>query len=743
MDKDCWKTNALICRTPNNRKPTVKEINCCRPNLYKTIEETKPEKIFLFGKTALQSIIAGRESVTDIEKWVGRKIPDRKWNTWLYPMYHPAYLIRNPDDNVIFNLFGDHLEEAIRHKPTEPLSVTVRTLHDPYGASIWLEGVNKLPGHPIAFDIETIGLSPYTDKAKILSISFSNTKGLALSFPFFEDRGFQRELRRLLQGPTKKIAHNIKFEDKWILEKCGYQVKNWYWDTMIGAHILDNKPKVSGLKFQGGVKFGYLGYDEKVKKYIKDMSKCPVDDMLHYNGMDSGITYLLYLDQIGGGLGESKGFQLFMEGIQVLNEMEINGIHIDEEYYYQTIKRLSRQVEHITQSIKKDKIIQEKGFEDFNPNSPQQLQKLLFDKLGFKPKKLTPKEQPSVDISVLERINHPIAKKIVQMRKIEKISGTFLSNIMEHSSKGFLHPSFDLHTTRSMRSSASGPNFQNLPKRDEWAQKTVRSGIIPRKGNLLLEVDYSGVEVRIGACNHKDPVMIDYIHDPSTDMHRDQAKELFLKEDVTKEERYLAKNGFVFPEFYGSYFVEIAPNLWKNMSLETRKHLGDNGITNYQRFERHVEMVEKKLWNERFVVYNQWKIDEWEKFQKCGYVDLYTGFRLSGIMRRNQVLNIKIQGPAFHCLLWSAIQTSKYLKKEKMGTVLAGQIHDSMFLDVVPEELETLYPAIRRISCEDIRKEWKWIIVPLDVEATVSEVDGNWFRMKNYEIEEKSVQNRK
>lgn len=732
MDKDCWKTNAIRCRPPNNRTPSLKEINCCKGFLHETLKELKPEKVFTFGKTALQAYMSGRESVTDVDKWIGRMIPDREWECWVYPMYHPAFLIRNGNDDVLFDIFFDQLAAAVEHKPDISTFAphVITQYKDPYSATIYLEGLLTYKGE-VAFDIETIGISPYREGAKILSIAFSNGRSGATAFPMFEDKDFQRTLRKVLQGEMGKIAHNMKFEDKWIAEKLGYRVKNWVADTLVQTHVLDNRAGVTGLKFQGGVRYGLIGYDNAVKKYIKDMSKCPIDDMLYYNGMDAMVTYRLYKD-MQQETQDHKGCALFHEGIQALSQMEMNGIQINTQYYKNSIIRLSKEIKKAKKDIQEHPDITDKWGKEFNPNSVQQLQKFLFHTLGEKPVKETKKGNPSVDISVLESIKHPVIQNIVTMRKLEKISNTFLSNILDNTHNGLLHPSFDLHTARSYRSSSSDPNFQNIPKRDTMAQKIIRTGITARKGRMLMEVDYSGIEVRISACYHQDPAMLSYIHDPSTDMHRDQAKELFLKDEVTKEERYLAKNGFVFPAFYGSYFAEIAPRIWTDLPKDTKKHLADQGITKYRQFETHVQDVEDRFWNERFKVYNQWKKDQWDLFQKRGYIVSHTGFRYPGPMRRNMVLNYPIQGSAFHCLLWSVIQVNKWLKAKKMSTLIAGQIHDSMFLDVVPEELEEVYATVKRIMCIDIRKEWQWIIVPLDIEAMVSDIDGNWYKMKKY-----------
>lgn len=107
-----------------------------------------------------------------------------------------------------------------------------------------------------------------------------------------------------------------------------------------------------------------------------------------------------------------------------------------------------------------------------------------------------------------------------------------------------------------------------------------------------------------------------------------------------------------------------------------------------------------------------------------------TGFRLDGVYRRNEVLNYPIQGSAFHCLLWSLIEIQKELDRQRMKTLLVGQIHDSILGDSPPEELDDFLSLSEEVMTKRLLKEWKWINVPLKVEAEVSGVDESWFNKK-------------
>lgn len=301
------------------------------------------------------------------------------------------------------------------------------------------------------------------------------------------------------------------------------------------------------------------------------------------------------------------------------------------------------------------------------------------------------------------------------------------------------------------------PNFQNIPTRLKWVSELIRPCFIARKDHILVEVDYSGIEVRIAACYHKDPTMLTYIKDPTKDMHRDMAVEIFglSEKQVSKDARYVAKNGFVFPAFYGSYYKQIAPNIWKMMDqlklkiegsetplkdhLRNKFGIKELGACDHEldtepgTFEDRLQKIERNFWDKRFPVYAKWKKTWYESYQKSGGFDFLTGFRVSGFYKRNEVLNLGIQGSAFHCLLWSLIQLQKWLEDTDKQSLIVGQIHDSLILDVYLPELQMVLNTAKRIMTKDLLEAWKWIIVPLDVEVEVCPKGGNWFQKEKWE----------
>ena len=105
MDIDCWKDNAIRCRPPENRKPNKKEILCCKEHIDQTIEELKPEFIWLFGSTAVESYFSNKFSNLKITLWRGLHVPDYEVGAWVLPLFHPSFVKRKEEDRVVQNIF--------------------------------------------------------------------------------------------------------------------------------------------------------------------------------------------------------------------------------------------------------------------------------------------------------------------------------------------------------------------------------------------------------------------------------------------------------------------------------------------------------------------------------------------------------------------------------------------------------------------------------------------------------------
>ncbi len=452
-------------------------------------------------------------------------------------------------------------------------------------------------------------------------------------------------------------------------------------------------------------------------------------------------------------------YKLLHEGTLALADVEANGMRIDRKYLAEVTASIDEKIRASTSKLRKSevyKLWRREFGQKTNLNAGQQLAHVLYNKMGHECITYTKTGKPSTDEEALQDIDDPFVKRYVKRSKLQKLRGTYLAGIHRELNGDRVHVNFNLNVARTYRSSASDFNMQNLPIRDPFMGEIIRKCFIPDDDHVIIEMDYGGIEVCVAACYHKDPTMITYIKDPTKDMHRDCAAEIFMckPEEVGKMERYAAKNMFVFPEFYGSYYLQCAPNLWTAMSrlnLNVKgepmgewmkahgiRHLGntnpkvetDNGGPRPGTFTHHIKKMEAYFWNKQFDVYAAWKKRWYNDYLKEGGFNFYTGFRAMGVFSRNDVINYPVQGAAFHCLLWAMTKLNARLRKYKMKSKIIGQIHDSILASVHKKEIKQYTEMAKEIMLEEIKDTMRWLIVPLKVEAEACEVGESWFEKK-------------
>jgi len=303
--EDCWKTNAVICRPPKNKiEPYM--ISCCRPKLLKTVHNLKPHTIVILGASALESLLfqEWKKNIGPLGRWIGWNIPSAQYNAWLCPTYHPSYILRMGEDKLLLKLFQQHLAKAISLKnkkvvnySVEDLKSQVEVITNPKQAWLKMKSLLEKKGI-LAFDYETTGLKPDKKGQRIVSVSFClNGED---TFACMLDKHNMKILSQiLLKKSLRKVASNIKFEERWTRVTFGHGVRRWYWDTMLAAHVLDNRSKICSIKFQSYIHLGISDYDSHIYPYLytkqpNGMNKIDQVDpkeLLLYNGLDSILEY--------------------------------------------------------------------------------------------------------------------------------------------------------------------------------------------------------------------------------------------------------------------------------------------------------------------------------------------------------------------------------------------------------------------------------------------------------------------
>ncbi len=307
MRRDCWMTNTLICRPPDNRTPSDSEVEYCRPNIVKAIETLKPHIIVPLGGAAVDSVIGWvwKDRTEGIGRWIGWNIPCQKLNAWICPAWHPSYVSRqdtekkNPEVKVIWKSHLKAISELSgrpwKKVPDYPSQVTI--ILDPEEASRHILGMIE-KGGVAAFDYETNCLKPDWDEAEIVSASICLNGDWTIAFPWTGP--VIPAFGRFLRSKIKKIASNFKFEDRWSRRFFGRPVRNWWWCTMTGGHVHDNRRGITGIKFQSFVWLGADSYDDHIKPLLRSQGDSKINrvikeielrDLLLYNGLDSLLEY--------------------------------------------------------------------------------------------------------------------------------------------------------------------------------------------------------------------------------------------------------------------------------------------------------------------------------------------------------------------------------------------------------------------------------------------------------------------
>lgn len=355
----------------------------------------------------------------------------------------------------------------------------------------------------------------------------------------------------------------------------------------------------------------------------------------------------------------------------VLAQMEHIGFYVDKESIRAYGKELEAQVMQLH-----DEIIQEVGYE-FNINSPKQLGEALFGKLGLPHGKKT-KSGWSTNADVLEELRylHPVVDKVLRYRTVAKLKSTYCDGLLKViGPDGRVHSTFNQTETRTGRISSAEPNLQNIPVRTPIGRE-LRKFFAGSGGNLLVDADYSQIELRVLAHVADDAAMKeDFLE--GRDIHTSTAARVFGMpvELVTKEMRSKAK-----AVNFGIVYGIGAFSLSKDIGV-SRKEAGDyikEYLKNYAGVDAYMKRVVEEAKERGYVE---------TLFGRRRYLpELKSGnFNLRSFGER-VARNMPIQGTAADIIKIAMIRVSSRLEKEGLRGRLILQVHDELIVECPPEE---------------------------------------------------------
>lgn len=395
--------------------------------------------------------------------------------------------------------------------------------------------------------------------------------------------------------------------------------------------------------------------------------------------------------------------------IPVLSKMKSSGILTDAE----KLKKLTTLVGDKIEKIEKE-IFKIMG-EEFNPNSHQEVRRVLFEKLkiNYRGLRRTTKGVISTSIPELLKIKkaHPIIEKIIKHRELAKLKSGYLESLPQFVQKDKrIHPDYLITSTATGRLSARNPNLQNIPLENK--EIPLREIFIAPKDYLLVSFDYSQIELRLAAHFSQDENLIKAFREEK-DIHVLTASKIFNTEEekITPEMRNFAKT-INFGILYGMGARSLAENL--ETSLEEAQSFLDGYFIAFPQLLNYIEDVKKEAGENGYVL---------TLFGRKRFIpEIGSGIERIRREGERKAINFPIQGSAADLIKLAMIQINEFLK-DKKDVKLVLQIHDELIFEVKEEAVKKLAPEIKKIM-EQICS----LKVPLKVDIKSGK---NWGALKN------------
>jgi len=581
-----------------------------------------------------------------------------------------------------------------------------------------------------AFDTETTAEDPL--RAELVGMSFSWEEGAGYYIPvaqasslpassenqfsdfFLLDSNFSLKniFAPLLENPHRlKCGQNAKY-DMLVMSRYGVQMQGVVFDTMIASYLLNPTSRQHNLD---ALALEYFNYKKiptsdligKGKNQIT-MRDVPVETVGRYACEDADFTWRLrhcFLPK----LPEAGVNELFekveMPLVAVLADVEKNGVKLDLSF----LKKMSLELEATLGTLITD--IYETAGEEFNLNSPKQLEKILFDKLKLKSSRRT-KTGRSTDADVLERLakDHELPKKLLDYRELSKLKSTYVDALplLVNPYTKRVHTSYNQAIAATGRLSSSDPNLQNIPIRTELGRSIRRAFIPGEKGWKLLDADYSQIELRIVAHLSKDAAMIEAFRNDE-DIHTATAARVFNidPKEMTPDIRRRAKE-----INFGIIYGMGAYGLSQRLGISTDD--AQNFITNYYA---------------QYSGVNAFMMGTIADAHKKGYVttmlnrrrllpDINSDNRRASEFAERTAINTPIQGTAADLIKIAMINIHRRLLKENLRARMILQVHDELVFEAPENELAALSTLVREEMSSAIKLD-----VPIKVDVGVGE---NW-----------------
>lgn len=518
----------------------------------------------------------------------------------------------------------------------------------------------------------------------------------------------QDDIKELLEDDS--IA-KVMFDVKEAIVKLNgrIDIKNISDDTAIAAYLVDPAKNEYTIEKLASEYFGTVIEKPEVKQLsLLDDVETDRSEYLAKCAVALGVLN----ERIGDKIKENGQEKLYNEVelplVTVLAHLEINGFLVDDNQLKEFADKLGEKIDALTNEIYM------LAGEEFNINSPKQLGVILFEKLELKPVKKT-KTGYATNADVLEKLRdkHPIVNFIMEYRQLAKLKSTYCDGLtaVVNPNTHRIHSVFTQTVTVTGRLSSTEPNLQNIPTRTELGRE-IRKMFVAKDGYVLVDADYSQIELRVLAHIANDETMINAFRN-NEDIHAVTASQVLgiPLEDVTKEQRSSAK-AVNFGIVYGIGEYSLAQDL--HISVKEAKAYIESYLEKYHGVRNYMESIKEQAKKDGYVKTMLNRIRYIPELKSPNYNIRQFGERVA--------LNTPIQGTAADIIKLAMVRVDNRLINEGLKSKLILQVHDELIVEAHKDEVD----KVKQILSEEMQGAME-LNVPLKVDMSTGH---SWYDAK-------------
>lgn len=701
-------TNAIHC-LPRRKDPEnlTKACVACRPRLLEELRAYPRKVILAMGNGAIWQLLG--DYGLKITKERGKLFRSELAEIGIVTSVHPAFLLRGGGNYTQFEGDVRYAVQLLQEGESArklPNGTTYEVLDNINAVRDFNKELKGLPNEAhLGCDIETTGFNHQTDRILCLGIQHKPKQSVIVPEGFITD-----EL--LAHDHLSYVWHNGKFDCRFLRTHIGPSARVDD-DTMLLSYALNERRGIHDLDQVASDWLGSPNHKNMVNEYYKgyvidqttglkrqrNLSDAPKELLYRYLASDLSDTYHLLpalKPRVWADANLKKFYtQHLIPGSEYLLKLELNGFRVSDEWVLANHYRLTEEIaKYRAELVEWAETV---GLPNFNPNSWQQVKKLLYRGLQLAP------ESWATDDDTLEKLpKHAAVKSLQNHRRVAKAHGTYIKPLLHGDRRkeflpdskkttmvfpdGRTHSTYLLHGTPTSRLACRDPNVQNIPR-----DPLLRGQFIAREGYGLLECDYSQAELRSLACLSRCAALMGiYIDDK--DLHVEFSTFLFGK-DFTHEEKMAAKT-----VNFGIPYGREAPSIAADPQLNTKMDIT-------------IEMAQSWIdgWGERFP-------GAWKFIEQCAMAPLrnqtivtcFGNKKRPGVVSQeklrdlqNESRNMPHQSIASNLTVRAGIELIDVLRDE-YDTYICNTVHDCLVMEVplnLPHILE-----VSRVVTEKMRE---------------------------------------